>query len=275
MQRCGLHKKYKVIFVDILKLILEEFVMKKFSSIIILLISSILCLFSCSQAPQIAGNPYSFQKKLEATHHWEILAEDFSKQLALYLENNPINKFGSGYITENESVPTKPHIYVQTNDRSVFGKAFRQSLVNELTHLGYPISYSPDGALTLRWSVQKINHKAPLKISRMPGTFTALSALGYGVYKLYDGASVFGATIVTGALLDVFDQGGEYLFEKMAPRSEINLAITISHDGLLLARQSGVYYINKEDTGQYANIPDFEGRKEASLPGKTFTVVNN
>lgn len=253
--------------------------MKKLSSIIVLLSSFSLCLFSCSQAPKMVSNPFSFQKKIEATHHWEILAKDFSTQLALFLEDNQINQIGDGYImesemAEDESVPTKPYIYIQTNDRSVFGKVFRQSLFNELTRLGYKIAYRQEGALTLRWSVQKIEHNALRKMSAVPGEYTALAALGYGVVKLYSKTSLFGATILTGALLDAFDQGGEYLFDKTAPKSEINLAITISHDGFLLARQSGVYYINSEDTGQYANIPDFEGREEASLPGKNFIVVN-
>ncbi|MGD9824333.1 MAG: hypothetical protein AB7U36_08125 [Desulfobacter sp.] len=256
--------------------------MKKLSSIIILLSSFSFCLFSCSQAPKVVENPFSFQKRLEATHHWEILAKDFSKQLGLFLEGNTINKVGSGYIMEREvraleqvnTAPTKPSIYIQTNDRSVFGKTFRQSLVNELIVLGYPIAYSQEGALTLRWSVQKIEYKADRTMNKVPGTYTALAAIGYGVYKLCSETSAFGATIVAGAVIDALDQGGEYLFERMAPKSEINLAITISHDGSLLARQSGVYYINSEDAEQYANIPDFEGREEMSLPGKIFFVVN-
>lgn len=238
-----------------------------------------LCLFgamflcNCSNAPKMTGNPVSFQQKLEATHHWEVLANDFSKQLTLYLENNPITE--SGYIVHVQDGSIKPEIYIQTNDRSVFGKAFIHSLVNELPQLGYNIAYRPEAALTLRWSVQKIEHNAPRKMNSVPGTYTAISALGYGVYKLYDSASAFGAAIGTGALLDIIVQGEEYLFPDMAPKSEINMTITISDHGDLIYRQSGVYYINPEDTGHYANIPDFEGREEAQLIRKTFTVVGN
>lgn len=244
--------------------------MKKLAVLILL---GFTC-FSCSHAPQVVGQQFSHQKKIEAAHHWEILAKDFSKQLALYLENNPINKIGTGYSVEGASVSDHPYIYIQTNDRSVFGRAFRQSLVNELTGLGYPIAYSPDEALTLRWSVQKIHYDATRRMNTVPGTYTALAALGYGVYKLYGETSAFGATIATGAILDLMDQGGEYIFEKKAPNSEINLAISISKSGILLARQSSVYYVNSEDADQYVNIPDFEGQKEASLPGKNFCVVN-
>ena len=148
--------------------------MKKLSGIIVLLSAFSLCLFSCSQAPQLAGNPYSFQKKLEATHHWEILAKDFSKQLAAYLGNNQ-TKFGGNYVSESNmtadnTASTQLPIYIQTNDRSVFGKAFRQSLITELTDLGYQIAYNKDDALTLRWSVQKIKYNADRKMSVVQGT---------------------------------------------------------------------------------------------------------
>ena len=144
--------------------------MKKLRSIFVLLSS--LCLFSCSSAPKAVNQPLSFQKKLEAAHHWEVLAKDFSKQLSMYLAKNHSNAIGTGYVIADVSVPKHPYIYLQTNDRSAFGKAFRQSLVNELTKRGYPIAYSPDEALTLRWSVQKIRYNANREMNMLPGTFT-------------------------------------------------------------------------------------------------------
>lgn len=249
--------------------------MKKLASLSLLILFS-FSFFSCSSAPKAVSQGFSHQEKLEAAHHWEVLAQDFSTQLSMYLEKNPLNKIAAGYVIPGVPAPQNPYIYIQTNDRSPFGKTFRQSLVTELTKRGYPIAYRPDEALTLRWSVQKITYKADRKMNRTPGTFTALSALGYGVYKLGSETSAFGATLLAGAFLDTLDQGGEHLFENMAPKSEINLAVTISQNGVLLARQSEIYYVHAEDIDRhYANIPDFEGQKEAVLPGKRFIVVND
>lgn len=249
--------------------------MNKLGSLSLLVLFS-FSFFSCSSTPKSITHTYSTQKHLQAAHHWEVLAQDFSKQLSLYLEQNPLNTIGAGYVIPGASVPKNPYIYIQTNDRSAFGKTFRQSLVNELTKRGYPIAYRPDEALTLRWSVQKIEYRSEREMNRVPGTFTALAALGYGVYKLYDQASAFGAAIGTGAFLDIMDQSSGFIQKKYAPNSEINLAVTISQNGVLIARQSGIYYVNAEDVNRhYANIPDFEGQKEAVLPGKKFIVVNN
>lgn len=247
--------------------------MKKLASLSLLILFS-FSFFSCSSAPKAVTQPLSFQKKLEAAHHWEVIAKDLSKQLSMYLAENPLNIISTGHVFQDDPVPKNPYIYLQTNDRSVFGKTFRQSLVTELTKRGYPIAYRPDEALTLRWSVQKIRYNTNREMNRVPGTFTALSALGYGVYKLYDVASVFGATIGTGAVVDLLDQSNNFMRKEQAPNSEINLAITISRNGVMLARESGIYYVNAEDLNQYSNIPDFEGQKEASLPTKHFIVVN-
>lgn len=247
--------------------------MKQLASLTLLILFS-CSFFSCSSAPKAITQPYSFQEKLEAAHHWEVIAQDLAKQLSLYLEKNPLNTIGTGYVISGVSVPNNPYIYIQTNDRSVFGKTFRQSLVTELAKRGYPIAYKPDAALTLRWSVKKIKYKAYREMNRVPGTFTALAALGYGVHKLYAASSAFGAAIGTGAAMDLLDQSNGFLRKEQAPNSEINLAVTISQKGIMLARQSEIYYINAEDLNQYSNIPDFEGQEEVRPDYKSYKVVN-
>lgn len=235
--------------------------------VLILLALFSFAFFGCSPAPHLCHPEFSYQKKIEAAHHWEILAEDFSKQIAASLETE------NGQ-TVSASGLDKPHIYIQTNDLSPFGKAFRSNLVNELLSFGYHIAHRPDDALTLRWSVQKISHKADRRMSSFPGAFTAITALGYGVYKIFDESTAFAATITTGAVIDLEDQFGDSVFPGHVPHTEINLIMSISDNGVLLSRQTGTYYVNEEDRCHYDDIADFEGRETAPLPGKNYRIAN-
>jgi hypothetical protein len=92
--------------------------MKIFIGIIVIIFCFLF--FSCSPAPQPMGHPFSHQKKLEAAHHWEILAKDFALQIATTLKQAPLilNKSDFGNASKNESETsdaglslTMPYIY--------------------------------------------------------------------------------------------------------------------------------------------------------------------
>lgn len=242
-----------------------------------------LFFFSCSQAPRAVNHEFLYQKNLKAAQHWQILAKDFAEQTAEALQQVPLsaNTPGFGHITEEDLNDTansgslgKPYIFIQTNDRSSFGKAFRNELITEFTNLGYNISYDSKDAIAVRWGVQKIHHKADRNASSVPLAKSAVATLGYGVYKVIDTGSTLGGIITGFAFLDVLEHFNPSLFGQNVPHDEIILTVSVSKDGLLFARQSGTYYISGEDKRHYHNIADFEGQSEMLLPAKNFAVVN-
>lgn len=247
---------------------------------------SLLFFFSCSQAPYSLNHEFLYQKNLQAGQHWQILAKDFAKQTKVVFEQEIFtlaNTPGFGHVTEEDSgvsVNTgslgTPYLYIQTNDRSSFGKAFRNELITEFTNLGYNISYDPKDAITVRWSVNKIHHNANRTTSAVPLSKAAIGVLGYGVYKVIDTGPTLGAIIAGGAFLDVLENFGPSAFGQNVPvpHDEILLTLSVSKDGFLLARQSGTYYINEADTRHYNNIADFEGQSEMLLSPKNYKVVN-
>jgi len=85
--------------------------MKKLASVSLLILFS-FSFFSCSSAPKAVSQRFSHQDKLEAAHHWEVLAQDFSKQLSMYLDENPLNKIATGHVIPGISVPQVPYIYI-------------------------------------------------------------------------------------------------------------------------------------------------------------------
>ena len=243
-----------------------------------------LFFFSCSQAPYSLNHEFLYQKNLQAGQHWQILAKDFAEQTGVVFEQELFNFAdtpGFGHVTEEDigapessgSLGT-PYIYIQTNDRSAFGKAFRNQLVTEFTKLGYNVSNDPEDAITVRWSVNKIHHNADRKAPSVPIAKSAIGVLGYGVYKMIDTGPALGAIITGGVFLDVVENFGPSAFGKNASHDEIILTLSVSKDGFLLARQSGTYYINEADARHYNNIADFEGQSEMLLPPKNYKVVN-
>lgn len=247
------------------------------------------CLFvtSCSSTPKPATFQFSFQKKMQAAHHWEILAKDFSTQVTVAMQrqsSDMLNSPGFGHATETETEPSEiknekapqlhnlPYVYIQNNDRSIFGKTFRSQLITELVNLGYSISTTPKNALTVNWSVNKIYHRANRTASATPGSTTIMTAIGAGIYKLWDSNPVFPAAMGTAAALDLIDNFGRFSTFNSVPHSEINITFSVSKNGLILSRQSGTYYINDKDSRHYSNIPDYAGY-ENPPQAKTFTVV--
>jgi hypothetical protein len=211
-----------------------------------------------------------------------LLAKDFTKQIVETIKTDSIflGLPGIGHMNEDTvqdgdmSLTSSPYLYIQTIDRSEFGKAFRGYLVTELTKLGYTIAYGPEEAVILRWAVNKIHHRADRKSNMTPGTFTALSAIGAGVYKLWESNSAFVAGIGTGIALDALKHASPLMRDQRLGHSELMISFSISNKGILLARESGTYYVQDKDTWHYNEIADFEGQPPLLLKPKTFKVVS-
>jgi len=231
-----------------------------------LMLLNVIFIVSCSYTPKPISHQFSTQKKIQAAEHWEILAKDFAKQIASSAQIQGVS----------------PSIYVQDNDVSDFGRAFRGYLITELFGLGCNIAYVPDGALNARWSVKKIYHKAERKASAFPATRTITSALGYGIYKIFDSSSpVVSSLLVTAGSIDLLDNMdlinkgmGGFSVTNNVPHTEIILGFTLSKEGKIFSRKTQAYYVNQEDFNHYANIVDHAGQKSSLKPVK-FELRNN
>lgn len=247
---------------------------------IAMLFGAILFLWSCSPTPKAVSHKFTTQKHLQAAQHWQILAQDFSTQFAAALQKQILsNQPGTGHAYEGEDNKTAflsnaQYIFIQTNDVSPFGKAFKTCLISDLTSRGFTITTSPEMAMQLRWGVQKIVHKTNRISAPFPGGATAMAAIGYGVYKVWDkNSSAFPGLIATGATIDLLAQTNGFLFPTKTPTAEILLTMTLSKDSILYGRTTQAYYVNAPDLDHYANIPDYAGQETLITPVK-FEVTN-
>jgi len=257
--------------------------MKNMGFILILL--GLFGLSSCSSVPKPVTHQFTNQTTLEASEHWGILAHDFANEIVTAMMANPLwisKDNGTGslntmYINPDTkaSMSVVPPIYLQTNDLSQFGKTFRTYLITEITKLGYPVAHTPENAVIARWSVNKVYHKADRVASAWPGTGTAASLIGYGIYKIIDNSSTFVGVLAAGATYDIITNAftGEYFNPSYVPHTEIVLTFTVSKDEKVLSRQTQAYYVNAKDFNHYNTIADYAGQ-ESHLRPINFNVTN-
>jgi hypothetical protein len=220
----------------------------------------VVLLAACAQVPKPATYPYSFQQKMQAAHHWNVLAHEIAGGVTASLRGG--------------SVSSVEAVYVQSDDRSPFGRAFRTFLITELTKQGIAVSGNPNTLLQIDWAVQLVAHGANRINPPLPLAFTALAGLGTGLgiaWNELDAVAAGGLTAgVVGLLLDFLI--GTDSFEPL-PHSEVIITTMITKAGTMLARNSTPFYINDQDRQHYWSRPDTLGR-ETPVVHKVYTVVN-
>jgi len=195
---------------------------------------------------------------MQAAHHWQVLASQVAAELATSLT--------AGYVSATEAV------YIQSDDRSPFGKAFRSFLITELTKQGVAVSLTQNNPSQIKidWAVQLVMHQADRKKPPVLLGNTLLAGLAYGVAQAWDKLSLeaAGAVTVFGVmpLIDIM-QG---LDTGPLPHSEIIITTMISTPQVILSRNSNIFYINDQDQQHYRSTAAIE----APLVQKAYGVVN-
>jgi hypothetical protein len=201
----------------------------------------LVLLAGCSSAPKPSPYLYSSQEHMQAAHHWNELASEVAEVVTVRIKE--------GYIS-----PTEP-VYVQSDDRSPFGRAFRSLLITELTRQGIPVSSNPDNPVKIDWTVQPVVHNEnrgnwslPFGLGWLTGGITALVTSPFaGVEPLFNNGSL--------------------------PHTEIIVTTMISKSGATLSRNAEIYYINDQDRQHYWPRPD-TSVAAAPVAQKVYTVVN-
>lgn len=197
-----------------------------------------LFLVGCAQVPKPAAYPLSYQQKMQAARHWDLLARDVANQVVA--EQGTLGSVG---------------VYVQPGV-GVFGEAFATLLKTELVHNGVTLAATPTDAAILAADVQLIRYraKAPDRYNRRnPGFWTAVGT----VVRLADNMTR-NMIIPAGVAADMLDGSFTTL-----TRHEVVITTSLEMSGRCLMRQSDIYYVNDADRGQYAK----------GMPGKTLEVV--
>ena len=222
----------------------------------------------CAEVPRPSTFPYSFQQQLQSASHWELIAKSTIEDLYTGLVGGP-----------DQPQP----IYVQSSDKSPFGRAFRTYLITKLIKSGFKISSSPDKSISVNWSVQLIRRNAERRKPALPGLHNAIATAGWTAGWT---ARAFGhnaplatyavASELVALLMD--HELNQTTTDHKVPHTELILTTTVTGtQGILAATKT--YYINDQDRNNYWASSDIS----INLPGTftsdvskpvTFTVVN-
>lgn len=102
-------------------------------------------LTSCAQVPKEGSYLLSYQKKMQASEHWEKLARKVAEDVKSKVGNE------------------KAQVFMSDADRSPFGKAMRTFLDTELNHRDLVLTAVETSPYKLVWDVQPVYHVADRK----------------------------------------------------------------------------------------------------------------
>lgn len=101
-----------------------------------------ICLTSCAQVPKESSYLLSYQRKMQASKHWEKLARKVAEDVK--------SKIGD----------EKAQVFMSDSDQSPFGKAMRTLLTTELNSRDLLLTAVGDSDYKLVFEIQKVFHAA-------------------------------------------------------------------------------------------------------------------
>lgn len=208
---------------------------------IIFLTTVLFVVSACGRIPEPAGYPYTTQEKMQAAHHWNVLAKDLSNRI-----NNELIR--SDFL--NTSIFVKATcgddgIPCSKGTTSEFNEGFRDLLITELVNYGIPTSAVPDQeSITVNYKVQVVRHNTNRLRTVQPGLLTALTT---AVAVIRNATPEFVAISAAA--------GADFINSSYAKKTDIEAIITTSmvFRNKYFFRSSDIYYINDADYHHYQN----------------------
>ncbi len=200
----------------------------------------LLCCSGCaSRIPEPIVYPYSQQQKMEASHHWQVLAADLADRINNELiATDNINTA----VTVKQTCGDDAHP-CRANETSSFNEAFHDLLVTSLVGFGIPTRPQADeDTLQINYKVQTVRHSTNRLRSLQPGVLTGISA---AILVLRNAPSEL-VNLAIGTSLDVVNANlttqGHY---------EVIVTTSVRKGNSYLFRASDIYYINDKDFWHY------------------------
>jgi hypothetical protein len=218
--------------------------MKRYLPIAIIILS-ILAGCTHRPLPVATSYPVTAQRKMQAAHHWNVLAEDLAKRLKKTLD-----------ITFPNAV-VKPALAIsstQAQEKTPFGKAFHRLLTAKLVQQGLVVltDLSFGDNMVIEYDMQVIHHKDRRLTYLPPGLLTALAS---GVWMADQAQSRWrypGLAAIPFALLGDMDSFLNY-FLPGETNTEVVITTSVKMGQQYVFGDARIYYINDDDYDHYEN----------------------
>lgn len=187
-----------------------------------------------AQVPVPTGYPLNTQMKMQAAHHWNLLASNTARRTAKILGIKRLMLESGVYVVPSGTTP--------------FEKAFRELLITHLVENGIRVTDSPENQVLLSTDLQIIRHhrrivRAPAGMYRSfaPGLFLKADQL-FPLHSLESAENSIG-------MAKVNVEAGVYTVA--LPSNEVIITTSLVFGGDYLARNSAIYYIDDPDWWHY------------------------
>ena len=214
---------------------------------------SVMVLGGCaaphSEAPLATNFPTTKQPKLQAAAHWNVIANDVAKRMAVRIE-------------------PKRALYVnQSSVKTPFDRAFSTQLISALVVEGFVVNKTAKDALSVDIDTQAVRFTANRPQYRHAGTATALTA---GVWALRQGEATGAAALATAIVAaDAYSWFRAEFATGETPQTEIIVTTSVSDSSRYLARDTNVYYVADSDSRLYEHKPPVQVlTREIGVTGK-------
>ncbi|MDV6317471.1 hypothetical protein [Chromohalobacter sp. HP20-39] len=183
-----------------------------------------------SQAPIATTYPISEQHRMQAAHHWDVLAQHEARE-----------------IIAKRDLWGKP-LYVEKHDQETpFSRGFRSLLTSALVEQGAIVRTQPDGSAHVSFDVQVISYDDRGFIRPPQGALTALAAgIAVATIPFNHWTEPALSLIPAAALADTFS--GSWT---TTGQQEIIITTQVSQYDTLRYSSSNMYYINAGDSEHY------------------------
>ncbi|OQW94888.1 MAG: hypothetical protein BWK79_04450 [Beggiatoa sp. IS2] len=206
--------------------------------------------------PLATSYPITAQQKMQAAHHWDVLAEDVAKRFKKMMDLTFVNAM------------TPPPIYIQSSaaeEQSSFGRVFHRLLANQLVKLGLVVltsrampaqlgAYSDTvnfrDTLVINYDMEVIHYTDRRLTYPIPGTFSLLAGGVWLVSRAVDDWHHPGvAALPIAAAADVYMMKDLYLPGETNTEVVITTGATVNQQHIF--GDTSIYYINDGDSDLY------------------------
>ncbi len=212
----------------------------------------LLSLSSCSSIPMFSSYTWTEQQKMQAAHHWDVLASDVANQI-----NNQL--IISDYLDKAVYVKTTCGTDATPCDQgetTLFNEGFRDLLITRLVRFGVPTSSNKHSAdIELNYKVQVIYHQSNRQTIQ-PGLLTSLSTAVAVLRHTPMEVKYMGAAAILDFFIAVGPPNGHY---------EVIITTSMVTDEKYLFRTSDIYYVNDPDFWHY----------QGSSPARSIQLVSD
>lgn len=195
----------------------------------------------CTRIPQPATYANSEQQKMQAAHHWDILANDVASQInKALLANDYVSE--PVFVRETCGSENSP---CQPGETTQFNEGFRDLLITQLVRFGVPTSTEENKeAIVVNYKVQVVYHRDKRYAVRPPGILYVLTA-AVSVLRYAPGEI---QALAAAGFLDMANSATDD-----AEQYEIIITTSMITGNKYLFRTSDIYYINDLDFWHYQN----------------------